>query len=570
MARKRASKKRVDYRKGGRVSVRTGGRQFGELDAIMPKSGRRLSNKKLKKDNTPPNPSNEGVEARGQIDQSKFAMPESVQLELDAINKAQQNAAGSSGFSKAPTSGTTTKLNPDADPRMQQAALQRATAFSETQEGNDGSQITDNLARLEPQQAQSAVAQEASQPFKNKARTTTKVDKRGRTIQVGETGRGRMGQYNNVGETVELTDEQQAEVDRIAAEEKAKQDAKAAAEAADPTKNDPAKQLMNRVGTEEFPTYSPTKPDVSKLNVGKVTEKSSDAAKLKAGISTDVQQLATDGTMPQIDDPTKVTAKQPTAGAGEAGSADAPDRTDANVYDAVDAEELDPTIAAQGKVTREAKARGPKFRDRNRVDTATRDARAEEEALAGTADYKIDPESLVKKVEGETAQVVQTAPAEKQQRELQLGMPAPDGDAAQIINEFGFGNSMKPRLVQGAKAKQAAADKLASDHDLDPEVANQIMEDVEGFKIEGQSQESLGAVAALPKEALVSTQMENLVAGMEEGKPPSWARPAVAAVEQMMAQRGLSASSVGRDALFNAYCSVKCHSVTTKSSTESF
>ena len=39
---------------------------------------------------------------------------------------------------------------------------------------------------------------------------------------------------------------------------------------------------------------------------------------------------------------------------------------------------------------------------------------------------------------------------------------------------------------------------------------------------------------------------------MEEGQTPLWARPAVAQIEQMMAARGMSASTVGRDALFNA------------------
>ena len=46
--------------------------------------------------------------------------------------------------------------------------------------------------------------------------------------------------------------------------------------------------------------------------------------------------------------------------------------------------------------------------------------------------------------------------------------------------------------------------------------------------------------------------MEGLLAGMEDGETPAWARPAVAAIEAQMAQRGLATSTVGRDALFNA------------------
>ena len=66
------------------------------------------------------------------------------------------------------------------------------------------------------------------------------------------------------------------------------------------------------------------------------------------------------------------------------------------------------------------------------------------------------------------------------------------------------------------------------------------------------SEEERGVIEGLPEEALVSTQIEGLLEGMEEGNPPAWARPAISAVNQMLAQRGMSASTVGRDALFNA------------------
>ena len=55
----------------------------------------------------------------------------------------------------------------------------------------------------------------------------------------------------------------------------------------------------------------------------------------------------------------------------------------------------------------------------------------------------------------------------------------------------------------------------------------------------------------MPEEALVSNQLDSLLTGIE-GEIPTWARPAVSAVEQMLAQRGMSASTVGRDALLNA------------------
>ena len=61
-----------------------------------------------------------------------------------------------------------------------------------------------------------------------------------------------------------------------------------------------------------------------------------------------------------------------------------------------------------------------------------------------------------------------------------------------------------------------------------------------------------GVIEGLPEEALVSNQLDTLLKGIENGEIPTWAQPAVAAVEQMLAQRGMSASTVGRDNLINA------------------
>jgi hypothetical protein len=59
-------------------------------------------------------------------------------------------------------------------------------------------------------------------------------------------------------------------------------------------------------------------------------------------------------------------------------------------------------------------------------------------------------------------------------------------------------------------------------------------------------------VASLPTDALVSTQMDTLLEGIDSGTIPTWARGAVENVEKNLAARGLSKSSIGRDALVNA------------------
>lgn len=64
--------------------------------------------------------------------------------------------------------------------------------------------------------------------------------------------------------------------------------------------------------------------------------------------------------------------------------------------------------------------------------------------------------------------------------------------------------------------------------------------------------DAVAVVAELPTEALVTTQLDTLLQGITAGITPAWALPAVEAVEASLAQRGMSASSVGRTALFSA------------------
>ena len=59
-------------------------------------------------------------------------------------------------------------------------------------------------------------------------------------------------------------------------------------------------------------------------------------------------------------------------------------------------------------------------------------------------------------------------------------------------------------------------------------------------------------IAALPTDTLVSAQIETLLNGIDTGTIPTWARGAVDNVEKNLAQRGLSKSTIGRDALVNA------------------
>jgi len=138
-------------------------------------------------------------------------------------------------------------------------------------------------------------------------------------------------------------------------------------------------------------------------------------------------------------------------------------------------------------------------------------------------------------------------------REAILG-EKPQGNAAQI-GGIPTMAAATMQAVTGQDRNVAAADMMEVVANIPEDITAAVSQDpasVEAQLDSGADPSVTAAVAALPQEALVSTQMEGLLAGMEDGETPAWARPAVAAIEAQMARRGLSASSVGRDALFNA------------------
>ena len=131
---------------------------------------------------------------------------------------------------------------------------------------------------------------------------------------------------------------------------------------------------------------------------------------------------------------------------------------------------------------------------------------------------------------------------------------APQGNAAQI-GGIPTMKAAEMQAVKGEQRKVAAEDMMEVIADVQPEITAAIAEDPASYRVQQDTDPDPvvnAAIAALPQEALVSTQMESLLAGMEEGKTPLWAKPAVDAMNQQMAARGLSVSTVGRDALFNA------------------
>ena len=282
---------------------------------------------------------------------------------------------------------------------------------------------------------------------------------------------------------------------------------------------------------------APSKPEVAKMDV-------------EAGIGTQVEQLG------EADDVSarKVNATMAKADAATLSQANTPEEFEAAGFTAAQAEELAATKAAQGVISPEALAQVDEIRTLSeRAEGVTTTQAQKESTLAGETEFTISPTAFVGAVTGDTAEVSPTKEAEKQSRTAILGSAAPDGIEAVIESSVGY-EAAQRRAVKGTAAKGAAASMIAEVGNIPQDITAAIVEDPAAVEaqLDDQPVEVRAAVAALPTEALVSSQMESLLGGLEDGEVPMWAKPAMSAVEQQMARRGLSVSTVGRDALFNS------------------
>ena len=170
----------------------------------------------------------------------------------------------------------------------------------------------------------------------------------------------------------------------------------------------------------------------------------------------------------------------------------------------------------------------------------------------------ISDDSSVKAVDFRKAvNISPTKEAEKQTRNNIVTDTPASREAAKILEADNTKidyESFKRNEVKGTAQTDAAITFVAETSNLPPTLAKKLVEDPATVtaQLDNEAPEVVFAAAALPTEALVSSQMETLLAGMESGNIPTWARPAYDAVNQNMTQRGIDASTVGRDALFNA------------------
>jgi len=278
--------------------------------------------------------------------------------------------------------------------------------------------------------------------------------------------------------------------------------------------------------------------DIEKITAGKVTAADTGAPGNIMPVS--VQQKM------RLDEAKK-------SGTGAAETTDQQGNITASTFAAGQATTPTAVDAATGELSEGAKATVTEIR------TLSGEAQASqiEQALinsskAANVNAVISAGAYVPQVSGVAGQLSATSDAEKQTREAITGSSATSTETT-IINTVGFAAAQRS-TVQGTERTGAAAAMIAQTGSIPQDIAAAIVENPASVeaKIDSQPVEVQAAVAALPTEALISSQMETLVGGLESGTIPAWAKPAVDAMNQNLADRGMEVSTVGRDALFNA------------------
>ena len=171
--------------------------------------------------------------------------------------------------------------------------------------------------------------------------------------------------------------------------------------------------------------------------------------------------------------------------------------------------------AAQGKLSEESSAKLEEIRQLTepfkyaQIEKSVADA-----AKAKNVEGVLSSGAYADEVKALDINVSETPDAEKQTREAITGVPA-DGTAAQIIDQVGY-EASKQREVKGTAAKGAAATMVAETANIPEDIAAAIVEDPASVEaqVDNEPVEVQAAIAALPTEALVSSQMETLLAGM--------------------------------------------------------
>ncbi len=228
-----------------------------------------------------------------------------------------------------------------------------------------------------------------------------------------------------------------------------------------------------------------------------------------------------------------------------------------------------PTAVMAGEGVREGKT--TEFKDVDDSVATTTEPVAEEQVTTATkaADVtkaemgtetidaiKAEQPSEVKAAEGEITKEIKDTDVDRVDEFAGTKVQIEEGAIAKVVQGT-LSPEAKARVATNAGttlSKVTRAKKQLRRAGVSEDVIDELGNDPEALedRLTDFTEAERGVIEGLPEEALVSNQLDSLLSGMENGEIPMWAKPAVASVEAMLAERGMSVSTVGRDALFNA------------------
>ena len=169
-----------------------------------------------------------------------------------------------------------------------------------------------------------------------------------------------------------------------------------------------------------------------------------------------------------------------------------------------------------------------------------------EDVIINPKTSEVTPEMLAEVTDGTLTLMaegvtISDEEAAKSLAEVITGTISPEAKAKAVKNA----GTTLPRVL---KAKKQLRNVGLTEDQIDS-----FGDDPEALEAElmNYTEEERKMIGNLPEEALVGNQMSQLLAGIENGEIPTWAKPAYASVMQGLARRGLDTSTVGRDALLN-------------------
>ena len=301
--------------------------------------------------------------------------------------------------------------------------------------------------------------------------------------------------------------------------------------------------LENTENTSEETTSEETTPATSQMNVGFGAKKATTASEERTDRIAESAARIQEGAEGKVPDSAVI----------EGISSDKGTKVDENIKGT--------TVVKQEEQTERAKAKPTGAIDAETVTTGG-------QAATGTTGEAIETDTFTAKQVGVDAQVdaaqtsindnmlAEAAGVDKVDPIKTATVKIPDGALAERV----VGTLSPEAKAEAARnagsdlARVTRAKKQLRNAGLQEDAIAKLGDNPEDLedKLTQFTEQERGIIAGLPEEALVSNQMDSLLSGMENGEIPTWAKPAVASVEAMLATRGLSASSVGRDNLFNA------------------